>query len=82
MEAQCAAPGKKDIRPLAICKYCLLYTSIGVGIALAVKAGLPLAHHAQHRVVEDDRDDGQLVADGGAGFVQVHVCLLYTSRCV
>jgi hypothetical protein len=25
----------------------------------------------KHLIVEDDRDDGQLVADSGAGFVQV-----------
>ena len=46
---------------------------IGLAVALAVEGGLPLAHHTQHGIVEDDRDDGQLVADGGAGLVQVHM---------
>ena len=46
---------------------------VGLAVALAVEGGLPLTDHAQHRVVEDDRDDGQLIADSGAGFVEVHV---------
>ena len=50
----------------AVCQLDKIGLAVGVGLAvtLAVKGGLPLAHHAQHRVVKDDRDDGQLVADG------------------
>ena len=46
---------------------------VGLGEALTVEGGLPLAHHAKHLIVEDDGDDGQLVADSSAGFVEVHV---------
>ena len=44
-----------------------------VGVALLVEGRLPLAHHAEHLIVENYRDDGQVVADGSAGLVQVHV---------
>ena len=50
-----------------------LAVGVGLGEALAIESGLPLAHHAKHLIVEDDRDDGQLVADSSAGFVEVHV---------
>ena len=49
------------------------YTHLDVykrqAVALAVEGGLPLAHHTQHGIVEDDRDDGQVVADSGAASV-------------
>ena len=46
---------------------------IGAGIAFAVEHGLPLAHHAQHLIVKDHRNDGQLIAYGGAALVEIHV---------
>ena len=62
------------LQPKALGQLDEIRLAVGVGLgALAVEGGLPLAHHAQHLIVEDDRDDGQLIADGGAGFVQVHV---------
>ena len=37
----------------------------GVGVALAVEQGLPLAHHAQRRVVHDRHLDGDVVEGAG-----------------
>ncbi len=33
-----------------------LAVGVGLGEALAIESGLPLAHHAKHLIVEDDRD--------------------------
>ncbi len=50
-----------------------LAVGVGLGKALAVECGLPLADHAQYLIVEDDGDDGQLVADCGTGLIEVHM---------
>ena len=50
-----------------------LAVGVGLGEALSIERGLPLADHAQHLIVEDDRDDGQLITDSRAGLVEVHV---------
>ena len=45
---------------------------IGLGEPLLVDQVLPLAHHTQGAVVEDDGDDGDVVVLGGAELVAVH----------
>lgn len=46
---------------------------VGLGIAFAVEAGLPLAHHAEHAVIENHSYNRQIVADSGAGLVHIHM---------
>ena len=46
---------------------------VGLGIAFAVEAGLPLAHHAEHAVIENYGDNREVVADRRAGFVHIHM---------
>ena len=46
---------------------------VGLREASAVEQLLPLAHHAEHRIVHNEHDDGQVVGLHGDQLVEVHV---------
>ena len=44
-----------------------------MGVAFFVEGSLPLTYHTENGIVHDHGDNGQIVADSGTGFVEVHV---------